>query len=87
MNAKTGMRLARVRDVREAPDATKHDPRASYARALADSTGLTHPQLAQRLGVGLRTIERWVATGGMPYPAQHALESLAAALAAEQGDE
>ena len=47
-------------------------------RELHARTGLSQAAAAVRLGVGLRTYERWMAAGDMPYPAQFALEALAA---------
>lgn len=64
------------------PDARKHhDPKPKRMRRLVAMTGLTQPQLAERLGCGLRSLERWLSDTDarlMPYPEQYLLEVLAA---------
>jgi transcriptional regulator with XRE-family HTH domain len=62
------------------PDATKHDPRPEYLRALIDSAGLSQREAARRIGISERVMRYYVADGTdrlAPYPVQFALESLA----------
>lgn len=69
----------------KAPDARRHhNPEPVHVRALVAATGLTYAQLAARLGCGVRTLERWLGEGGMPYTAQYAIEALAAQGAKER---
>lgn len=61
------------------PDASKkHRPDPKRTRALVAATGMTYAQLAERLGVSVRSLERWLGEmGRIPYPEQYALEALA----------
>lgn len=59
------------------PDSKRHDPSSANVRRLIAATGLKQAEVAERLGVGLRTIERWASEGNMPYTAQYALEQIA----------
>lgn len=66
------------------PDATRHDPRPEYLRALIAQTGLSQRAVAERIGIGLRLLKYYITTSRegvesriAPYPVQYALESLA----------
>jgi transcriptional regulator with XRE-family HTH domain len=54
-----------------------------YLRELIKRTGLTQAEVAKRIGVDLRTIQRWVAEPSLPtsrkhtYPVQYIIECLA----------
>lgn len=63
------------------PDATKHDPRPEYLRALIDSAGLSQRETARRIGVSERMMRYYLAAESAdhrpaPYVVQFALESL-----------
>lgn len=64
------------------PDASKHDPRPEYLRALLDQAGVSQREAARRLGVSERMMRYYVASGAehrqAPYPVQFALEAMAA---------
>lgn len=58
------------------PDATRHDPRPEYLRALLAQAGLTQRDAARRIGVSERVMRYYVAgERDAPYPVQFALES------------
>ncbi|MBB5875906.1 helix-turn-helix transcriptional regulator [Xanthomonas sp. 3498] len=65
------------------PDASKHDPRPEYLRALIESTGLSQRQAAARIGISERQLRYYLVSPdhptyrAAPYPVQFALESLA----------
>lgn len=64
------------------PDASKHDPRQEYLRALLAQAGLTQREAARRIGISERLLRYYLAPPGSdhrvaPYPVQFALESLA----------
>lgn len=68
------------------PDATRHDPRPEYLRALLERAGVTQRQAARLLGVSERMMRYYVAADGgdyraAPYTVQYCLEALAAAAA------
>lgn len=70
---------AKPRDAR-GPSAKQHRPDPAYVRELIAQAGLTHVQLAQRMGCTTRTIERWVSPRGrIPYAEQFLLEAIARA--------
>ena len=59
------------------PDAEQYNPAPEYMSDLIDSTGLTQPVLAAKLGVDERTIRKWKHGERVaPYLAQFALECL-----------
>ena len=64
------------------PDASKHDPRPEYLRALVDRTGLSQRATAERIGISDRLLRYYLApeiSGDRrvaPYPVQYALEQL-----------
>lgn len=65
------------------PDATTlHDPNPVRLRRLMDDAGLTLAEAAQRCGVSLRTMERYLSPYAkergdwIPYPLQFTLEAL-----------
>lgn len=65
------------------PDASKHDPRPEYLRALLDKAGLSQREAARRIGVSERVMRYYLSTEAAdhraaPYPIQYALERLAA---------
>lgn len=71
------------------PDATLHDPRPEYLRALLAQAGLSQREAARRLGLSPRALryycagERTMPDGTRqpylaPYVVQYALEGLAA---------
>ncbi|WP_372362917.1 hypothetical protein ACCQ10_09480 [Xanthomonas sp. NCPPB 1325] len=65
------------------PDASKHDPRPEYLRALIETAGLSQRQAADRIGVGERLLRYYLVASdhqsyrAAPYPVQFALEQLA----------
>jgi hypothetical protein len=65
------------------PDASKHDPRPDYLRALIERAGLTQRAAAQQLGLGDRILRYYLAPKHAadrriaPYVVQYALEQLA----------
>lgn len=63
------------------PDASLHDPRPEYLRALIEKAGLSQREAARRIGVSERMMRYYVAEADhrdAPYPVQYALEKLAA---------
>lgn len=65
------------------PDATKHDPRPDYLRALLSDAGLSQREAARRIGISERVMRYYVADPAScdyrpaPYPVQYAIEQLA----------
>jgi transcriptional regulator with XRE-family HTH domain len=60
------------------PDASKHDPRPEYLRALLDQTGLSQHATARRIGISERVMRYYLAgEREAPYPVQYAIERLA----------
>jgi transcriptional regulator with XRE-family HTH domain len=64
------------------PDASKHDPRPEYLRALIAASGLSQRQVAKRIGVSERMVRYYLAEESAdhrpaPYPVQFAIEALA----------
>lgn len=60
------------------PDATRYDPDPERLRGLVKATGMSQAKVANRIGVGVRSIERWLAGDGRPpYPALYCIEVLA----------
>ena len=65
------------------PDATRHDPRPEYLRALLDSAGMSQRAAAERIGISDRLMRYYLAPESAadrriaPYPVQFALEQLA----------
>lgn len=64
------------------PDATRHDPRPEYIRALIEQAGLSQRAAATRIGVSYRMMRYYCAQDGAdqrpaPYLVQYALEQLA----------
>lgn len=66
------------------PDASRHDPRSEYLRALLDQAGVTQREAARRIGISERLMRYYLASESIadrrvaPYPVQYALEMLAA---------
>ena len=66
------------------PDASRHDPRPEYLRALLASAGLSQRAAADLIGVDQRTMRYYLAAedaqrrASAPYCVQYALEMLAA---------
>ncbi|HEU4982047.1 MAG TPA: helix-turn-helix transcriptional regulator [Acidobacteriaceae bacterium] len=66
------------------PDASHHDPRPEYLRALIAQAGLSQREAARRIGVSERMMRYYVADASAdhrpaPYLVQYALEGLAQA--------
>ncbi|MEN5115860.1 hypothetical protein ABE488_00785 [Luteimonas sp. TWI662] len=66
----------------QSPDASKHDPRPQYLRALLERAGVSQREAARRLGISERMMRYYLADTGAdhrpaPYTVQFALESLA----------
>ena len=65
------------------PDASKHDPRPEYLRALLERAGLSQRQAAMKIGISDRVMRYYVSDVSSatyrpaPYPVQYALEQLA----------
>jgi transcriptional regulator with XRE-family HTH domain len=64
------------------PDASKHDPRPEYLRALLQQAGLSQRAAARRIGISERMMRYYLAADEAdhrpaPYPVQFALEALA----------
>lgn len=64
------------------PDASKHDPRPEYLRALLKQAGVSQRAAARRIGISDRVMRYYLAgkSAGYrpaPYPVQFALEALA----------
>lgn len=65
------------------PNATLHDPRPEYLRALLQRAGLSQRAAARRIGVSERMLRYYLAAPdadhrAAPYTVQYALEQLAA---------
>lgn len=67
------------------PDATRHDPRPDYLRALIARSGLSQRQAAARIGIDPRSLRYYLqpethpTRRAAPYVVQYALERLSAA--------
>ena len=64
------------------PDASKHDPRPEYLRALIERAGLSQRAAADAIGVSPRMMRYYLAATSdhrARYPEQFALEALASA--------
>lgn len=67
------------------PDATRHDPRPDYLRALLERAGLSQREAARRIGISERLMRYYLAdpvtadARTAPYTVQYALEQLAGA--------
>lgn len=68
------------------PDASRHDPRPEYLRALLEQAGLSQRAAAERIGISDRLMRYYLTEPGggaesriAPYPVQFALEALAVA--------
>lgn len=64
------------------PDASKHDPRPEYLRALIERAGLSQRAAADAIGVSPRMMRYYLAEASehrARYPEQFALEALAEA--------
>lgn len=62
------------------PDASQHDPRPEYLRALLEQAGLSQREAARRIGISERVMRYYVAGERVaPYPVQYALQMLAEA--------
>ena len=66
------------------PDASRHDPRPEYLRALLADAHLSQRAAADRIGISERLMRYYLAPESAedrrvaPYPVQYALERLAA---------
>lgn len=64
------------------PDASRHDPRPDYLRALLDQAGVSQREAARRIGISERLLRYYLAPETAedrrvaPYPVQYALEQL-----------
>lgn len=66
------------------PDATNHDPRPEYLRALIEQAGLSQRDAARRIGISERVMRYYLSDAderAAPYPVQFALECLALGIA------
>lgn len=71
--------------MQKTPDAAMwHMPTAEYVQSLIRRIGRPYREVAAALGCGERTVERWAATGAIPYTAQFALEAMASAADAQR---
>lgn len=65
------------------PDASRHDPRPEYIRALLAQAELSQRAAAERIGISARLLRYYLAPETAadrrvaPYPVQFALEQLA----------
>ena len=64
------------------PDATKHDPRPEYLRALLAQAGISQREAARRIGISERVMRYYLSPEAAdhrpaPYPVQFAIEALA----------
>lgn len=64
------------------PDASLHDPRPEYLRALLQRAGVSQREAARRLGISERVMRYYLADESAdhrpaPYPVQFALEAMA----------
>ena len=71
------------------PDASKHDPRPEYLRALLQQAGLSQRAAARRIGISDRVMRYYLADEyagyrPAPYPVQFALEALASSGAGDR---
>jgi hypothetical protein len=67
------------------PDATRHDPRPEYLRALLADAGLTQREASRLIGISERQMRAHLCSRALPgyrtpsYPVQYAIEQLARA--------
>ncbi|POA45543.1 hypothetical protein C1893_23085 [Pseudomonas sp. MPR-ANC1] len=67
-----------------APDAAEHNTDAAYVAQVIKRSGMSQRACAARVGVSHATLKNWIAgTHEWSYPAQYALECLAAFTDAE----
>jgi transcriptional regulator with XRE-family HTH domain len=60
------------------PDASKHDPRPEYLRALLQQAGVSQRAAARQIGISERVMRYYLAgERDAPYPVQYAIERLA----------
>lgn len=65
------------------PDATHHDPRQEYLRALIEKSGLSQVECARLVGLSPATLRKYLMPESAPsrlvadYRTQYALEQLA----------
>ena len=71
-----------------APDSSRHNPDPDYLRALIALTTLSQQRVADTIGIGHRLLKYYLTTPSddkesrvAPYPAQYAIERLAASIA------
>ena len=64
------------------PDASKHDPRPEYLRALLNGAGISQREAARRIGISERVMRYYLSDPSAgdhrpaPYPVQYAIEQL-----------
>lgn len=65
------------------PDASRHNPRPEYLRALIEKAELSQRAAAEQIGISERLLRYYLAPESVaerriaPYPVQYALEQLA----------
>ena len=61
-------RPGQTRAIAQAQQARAAERKARYEHILElQKQGMKNPEIAQKLGVTSRTIQRWIATGDIPY--------------------
>lgn len=62
------------------PDASLHDPRPEYLRALLERAGISQREAARKIGISERMMRYYLADGGAhraaPYTVQFAIEAM-----------